>query len=151
MGAKPVAVQKLPDGTTQWSVDGFVATLRILAPGVVYSSAVGSGDQVFIPELAAGMAEQITAHGRVLVFVNLLGSARLGGTARDRWAEWAKKHKQHSSAHFLVRSKLVEMGISLIALFSGADLRSYGDMDRFLAAMRQAAPNAVLPKLRSAA
>jgi hypothetical protein len=71
--------------------------------------------------------------------------------ARDSWAAWAKKHKQNISSHFLVRSKLVEMGVALIAAFSGADHRSYSDKERFFAAIRKLAPHAALPSLRNVA
>ena len=151
MPPQSVTKQKLADGTTQWSVGGFVTTIRTIAPGVVYCTAASSGEQVFIPEVVEMMEAEIAAHGHLVVFVNLLDAVRFSGPARESWAAWAKKQKQHASAHFLVRSKLVDMALSLIAMFSGADLRSYADMERFLAAMRQAAPHAVLPKLRNVA
>jgi hypothetical protein len=151
MGAKSVTTQKLPDGTTQWNAGGFITTLRQLAPGVLYSTAVGSGEHVFNPALTEAMEAEVAAHGRTVIFVNLLEATRLGAEARDSWAAWAKKHRQQTSAHLLVRSKLVEMGLSLIAMFSGADLKVYTDLERFLDAMRQAAPKAALPKLHKVA
>jgi hypothetical protein len=136
----------------RWSVGGNAAsaTLHQLGPGVVYIQSSG-GELVFIPELADALEAEITAHGRVVLFVNLLEATRLSGEARDRWSVWTKKHKQHSSAHCLVRSKLVDMALSLVAMFSASDLRSYSDIERFMAAMQQVAPNARLPKLRKVA
>jgi hypothetical protein len=151
MAPPSVTKQKLSDGTTQWSVGGFVTTMRILAPGVIYATAASSGEQVFIPEVTEVMEAEIAAHGHIIIFVNLLEAARFGGDARESWGAWAKKQKQHASAHFLVRSKLVDMGISLIAMFSGADLRSYSNIEPFVAAMQRAAPNAVMPKLQKVA
>lgn len=148
MTTATVSTRKLADGTTRWDVGGFFATLRVLGPGVVYTTAVGSGEHIFIHELAQALEAELASHGRVVVFVNLLEAARFGGAARDSWSEWSKQHKRNMSARFLVRSRLVEMGLSLIAMFSGAELRSYTDDERFLAAMRLAAPNAVLPNLR---
>jgi hypothetical protein len=144
-------MQKLSDGTLQWRVGEFVITLRSLAPGVVYAATTGSGEHVFVPEFAAALAAEIATHGRLVGFVNLREANRFGGEARDGWSEWTKKYKQQASAHFLVRSKLVDMALSLIAMFSGADLRVYSDVERFSAAMQLAAPNAVLPKLRNVA
>lgn len=151
MSATSVRMQRLPDGTMQWTIGSFVASLRVLGPGVVYCCAVGSGEHIYVPELTAAMEAEIAMHGRIAIFVNLLEAARLSGAARDSWAAWAKQHKDQTSAHFLVRSKLVEMGLSLIGMFSGADLRSYADAERFSSAMQHAAPNAVLPKLRNVA
>ena len=146
-------MQKLADGTMQWSVGAFVVTLRVLGPGVAYSTTTGSGVQVFVPEFTEALEAEIATHGRIVLFVNLLEATRLSGPARDSWAEWAKRHRLDTTAHFLVQSKLIDMALSLIAMFSGAgaQMRSYSDMDRFLAAMREAAPNAVLPKLRNVA
>jgi hypothetical protein len=149
MASTPVTTQRLADGTMQWSLGEFVTVMRVLSAGVVYCAS--AGDQVFIPEFAQALAAEIETHGHVVIFVNMLEAARLSGSARDSWAAWAKKHKQGTSAHFLVRSKLVDMGLSLIAMFSGADMRSYSDAERFLAAMREAAPQATLPKLRDVA
>src|SRR4051794_7523776 len=112
MGKKAVTTQTLLDGTMQWSVGGLVATLRQLAPGVVYVTS-SAGEQEFIPELAEALAAAIAKHGRVVLFVNLLDATRLSAQARDSWSAWGKKHKQQTFAHFLVRSKIVEMALSL--------------------------------------
>lgn len=153
MGSTSVTKQRLADGTMQWSVGAFVVTMRVLGPGVAYSTTTGSGIQVFIPEFAQALEAEIATHGRLVLFVNLLEATRLSGAARESWAEWAKKHKQDTVAHFLVQSKIIDMALSLIAMFSGAgaQMRSYSDIERFSAAIRQAAPNAVLPKLRNVA
>jgi hypothetical protein len=149
MSPPAVRTQQLPDETTQWTVGSTVSSFRRLSPGVVYVAS--SGPQVFIPELAEAMEREIAQHGSAVIFVNMLEAKRLDGEARDNWATWSKRIKDKAKAHFLVRSKLVEMGLSLIAMIGGADMRNYSDPARFEAAMREAAPNAILPQIKKVA
>jgi hypothetical protein len=149
MSPPAVRTQQLPDETTQWTVGSTVSSFRRLCPGVVYI--VSSGPQIFIPQLAEAMEREVAQHGSAAIFVNMLEAKRMDGDARDNWATWTKRIKDKSKAHFLVRSKLVEMGLSLIAMLSGADLRNYSDSARFEAAMREAAPNAILPRITKVA
>jgi len=151
MGTQAASMQKLSDGTLQWTVGTIVISLRHLNPGVIYIAVTGQGEQVFLQELADIMETELATHGRLVVFANMAEANRFGAAARDAWAAWSKKHKQGLSAHCLVRSKLVEMGLSLVTMFSGSDLKSYSESERFLAAMRQVAPSATLPKLRDVA
>jgi hypothetical protein len=106
---------------------------------------------VFIPQLAKVLDDDIARAGHITVFANLLQATRLVGEAREGWATWSKKTKAYVSSHCLVRSKLVEMGLSLITMFSGNNLRSTNDPVAFEAAMKRAAPDATLPPIRSVA
>lgn len=136
---------KLPDGTQQWTVGTVICSFRVLAPGVVYVCSSGSGVQTFLPELAAAMEAEVARSGRTMVFANMLEAPRMSTESRDAWATWTKRLQPNISGHCLVRSKLLEMALSLITMFSRSEMQSYSDIDRFEAAMRAAAPNAVLP------
>jgi hypothetical protein len=145
-----VRVQTLPDGSTQWSVGAFVGTFRQLAPGAVYIGVAGASE-VFVPGLSKAFDDEIERAGRITIFANLLEASRITGEARDGWANWMKSAKSRTSAVCLVKSKIVEMGVSLITLFSGSDVKSTSDVAAFEAAMRQAAPGARLPQIRKSA
>jgi hypothetical protein len=137
--------QKLPDGTLQWTTGQVVTSMRVLAPGVVYVASSGSGAQEFLPALAAALEAEAVRHGRITVFANLLDAPRMSTEARDQWAAWSKKLQPHVAGHCLVRSKLLEMALSLIAMFARSELRSYSELERFEAAIKAVAPDAVLP------
>jgi hypothetical protein len=150
MGVDSIETQKLPDGTLRWTVGPMVLSLLRIERGVLYL--VGSGPcEVFVPPMARALEDEIAQAGRIVVFANLLEATRVTGSARDGWSDWAKRTKDRFSAHCLVRSKLVDMGLSLISMFSGNPLRSYTDVAVFEAALRRAAPGAAIPAIRSVA
>ena len=140
----------LPDGSVQWTAGSSTLTFRQLASGVVYIASAGASD-VFIPEIARALDDEIARNGRILVFANLLEATRIAGEARDGWSEWSKRTKGHTKGLCLVRSKFVEMALSLIAMLSGSEVKTCSDVAFFENAMRNQAPGAKLPYIRKTA
>jgi hypothetical protein len=135
----------------QWTLDGgATVTLRRLAPGVMYFASSGS-ITVFIEEAAKALDAEIAREGRITVFANLYETARMASDVRDAWAAWSKKSKASTAPYCLVRSKLMEMAMSLISMFSGANLKVFSDPQPFLEAMKKAAPRVKLPEIKRVA
>ena len=96
-----VSKQTLPDGGTQWTLDGgATVTLRRLAPGVMYFAASGS-ITAFIDEAAKALDAEIAKEGRITVFANLYETARMASDVRDAWANWSKKSKASTAPYCL--------------------------------------------------
>ncbi len=143
--------QKLPDGSTQWTLEnGATVTLRRLAPGVMYFAAAGSITQ-FVEDAAAALDAEIAREGRITVFANLYETSRMASDVRDAWGAWSKKTKASTAPYCLVRSKLMEMAMSLISMFSGANLKVFSDPQPFVDAMKRAAPQVKLPEIKRVA
>jgi hypothetical protein len=145
-----VRSQALPDGSTQWTAGSFVAVFRQLAPGVIYVASAGNVD-LFVAAMGRSLDEEIARTGRIRIFANLLEATRISGEARDAWAAWSKTAKSQKSCLCLVRSKLVDMGVSLIGYVSGSDLKSTSDIGAFENAMRLAAPGVRVPDVKKPA
>jgi hypothetical protein len=143
--------ETLPDGSTQWKLEnGATVTLRKLAPGVMYFAAAGSITH-FIDEAAKALDAEIAKEGRITVFANLFETSRMASDVRDAWAAWSKKSQAHTLPFCLVRSKIMEMAMSLISMFSGANLKVFSDPQPFVNAMKNAAPRVKLPEIRQVA
>ena len=143
--------QRLPDGSTQWTLDnGATITLRKLAPGVMYFAVTGSITE-FMEECAKALDDEIAREGRITVFANLAEASRMAGEARDAWSAWSKKTNASTTPYCLVRSKIMEMALSLISMFSGASLKVFSDPQPFIDAMKRAAPSVRLPEIKRVA
>jgi hypothetical protein len=143
--------QTLQDGSLQWTLDGgATVTLRRLAPGVMYFASVGS-ITLFIDEAAQALDAEIAREGRITVFANLYETARMNSEVRDAWGAWSKKTQAKTTPYCLVRSKLMEMAMSLISMFSGANLRVFSDPTEFLAAMKRTVPHIKPPEIKRVA
>lgn len=141
----------LSDGTSQWTLDGGATVLlRRLAPGVMYFAASGSITQ-FVEEAAKALDAEIAREGRITVFANLYETTRMATDVRDAWSAWSKKSQAQTMPYCLVRSKIMEMAMSLISMFSGASMRTVSDPNEFIALMKRVAPQAKPPQITRAA
>lgn len=113
----------------------------------MYFAAAGSITQ-FIDEAAKMLDAEIAREGRITVFANLYETARMNADVRDAWAAWSKKTQANTLPYCLVRSKLMEMAMSLISMFSGANLRVSSNPRDFLEAMRRTVPHVKLPEIK---
>ncbi|MBK7827943.1 hypothetical protein [Nannocystis sp.] len=86
-----------------------------------------------------GHAEQEMRHGRVAVFHDWYDLASYDAEARDELKRWGKRHNaDFIGVHYLVRSKVIAMLISVAALTLGRDLVATTEREAFLAKLTAA-------------
>lgn len=110
----------LKDGSTELVSDRGSARMRRLASGIALITCRGVFSEAFHPPMEDFVERSVEAAGPIIVFVDgwELHSVETG--FRERWTEWFRKNRQRVRVHMLVRSKLLEMAISLVNLFAEA-------------------------------
>lgn len=133
----------LADGTKCFRVSKFTQLLTPLGPGVVLVTGIGYNSGASAPLVTAELTSAIPAQGKLTSFVNLSLQTGQGGAAREWWIEWGKEHRPHVEAvHILVRSRMMDMAISVIRMFVGGGLiHSHAEPEPFEAAIRERVPS----------
>lgn len=132
----------LQDGSRCFRSSKFTLILTRLAPSVVLSTAIGynSGDSA--PLITAEMSRLIPATGKLHSFVNLSQQTGQASAAREWWAAWVKQNRpQLGVTHMLVRSKVMDMAISVTAMIiGGGQIKSHSSPASFEAAIAEQVP-----------
>ena len=78
----------------------------------------------------------------ITVFADMRDSSTMAAQSREVASDWLRAHKQHIRAsHILVRSKLIEMAMSVISMVVGGGLlHVYSRVPEFMQALHGAAP-----------
>jgi hypothetical protein len=143
-----------PDGSVLITGRNVRFRVTVLKPGFMLMVAKGGSNG---PEDAAAelvllreFELELERSGMLTVFADLRESTRMGGETRDQTVAWMRKYQGRINAsHVLVRSKLVEMAMSIVAmLVGGGIIKMYSRPQAFLDLLRQVAPKIVkLPTL----
>jgi hypothetical protein len=108
------------------------AALQVLQPGVVYGHFSGAMTGEMCDELFAFYEEQMRSAQVVLSFLDASEVRAIDGPFRDRAAAWTRAHPNKNETYVLLRSKMVDMAVSLINLLSGKlALHSFTDRARW--------------------
>jgi hypothetical protein len=125
--------RKVRDGTVLiWGPTGAAIVLHRLAPGVVYLVGIRSFDGPFEDGPMLDFNREIEAHGSVELFFDLRTVERGSRRSREPWKEWSTRNGKRHRSHLLVRSSLLHMAISVIAMAAGTVTTSYVDEAAFL-------------------
>ena len=75
-------------------------------------------------------------------FVNLSAQTGQASNAREWWADWVKSHRpQLGGTHMFVRSKIMEMAISVLGMIIGGGLiKAHSNEASFVAAITAHVP-----------
>jgi predicted trehalose synthase len=120
-----------------------IATLK---PGFVlvtaYGEALTERDLRAEQGMTAELDGELERAGQLTVFADLRESPSLPAKSRDMIAKWMRRHQARlNPSHVLVRSKIMEMAMSIVAMLVGGGMvKVYSKADVFLAAVRKAAP-----------
>lgn len=76
---------------------------------------------------------ELDAHGSLDLFMDMRYVERGSRKSREPWKEWARRNRARHRSHILVRSSLLHMAISVIAMASGTVMHSYSDEALFMA------------------
>jgi hypothetical protein len=143
-----------PAGVRREQADGSVVffgtaiRLRVaqLKPGFVLVTALGEAlterDVLAEQGLTAQLDLELERAGQLTVFADLRESPRMPAKSRAMIAAWMRRHQVRlNTSHILVRSKLMEMAMSVVAmLVGGGMIKVYSNADTFLSLVRKAAP-----------
>ena len=112
---------------------------------VAKGGARGPGDAAAELALLREFEIELERSGMLTVFADLRESTRMGGESREATATWMRKYQGRINAsHVLVRSKLMEMAMSIVAmLVGGGVIKMYSRPQVFLDLLRQTAPKLV--------
>lgn len=135
----------LPDGTVVLRSERFTLAVKRLAPGKILLTAIGYEDGGTFDLLQAELEKEIARTGPpgVTIYCDLTDETGIAPESRERWGKWSKSHGEGAVAatHILVRSRLVDMAISLIGLFvGGGGMQSYADAAKLEAVIKRDVP-----------
>ena len=131
------------DGTVAvWGPSGAAVVIFRLAPGVLYLIGVDNFDGPFEDGPMCDFDREIAAHGSLSMFIDVRSVQRGSRKSREPWKEWAIKNRARHRSYLLVRSSLLHMAISVIAMVAGSFTESFSDEASFLAELKRKAPKA---------
>jgi hypothetical protein len=139
--------QVMADGAILIRGVSIVFRVQRLKPGIVLLTVSGgrakraedaAAERIMLEELD----REIEANGGITVFADMRDSSTMAAQSREVASEWLRAHKQHIRAsHILVRSKLIEMAMSVISMVVGGGLlHVYSRVPEFMQALHGAAP-----------
>lgn len=142
-----------PDGALLFCGPNLRVRVTVLKPGFVLATghgAVAEVDDVSAETaLLAELDRELERAGTLTLFADLRDSPRVPAASRERIVQWARGHDARLlPSHVLVRSKMLEMAMSIIAmLVGGGRLKIHSSPHVFLDLVKQVAPKLTeLPK-----
>ena len=146
----------LPDGSVLLMGRNIRFRVTVLKPGFVSMIAKGGahGPEDVVAERAMlrELELELERSGMLTTFIDLREAMGMGSDSRDTIVAWMRKHqKRMNASHVLVRSKLMEMAATLVAmLVGGGIIRVYSRPETFLDLLRQTSPKITkLPSISS--
>lgn len=129
------------DGTVLvWGPSGAAVVIVRVASGVMYVIGVRNFDGPFEDGPMLDFDREIEQHGSLELFMDMRNVERGSRKSREPWKAWASRNSKRHRSHILVRSSLLHMAISVIAMASGTITQSYSDEALFLAELKRKAP-----------
>lgn len=141
----------LAGGTVVLKGERNIITIIHLAPGVLFLQPVGPGTPELDKMLFEELDRAIERFGKIEVFADSRGQARMARETRDLAGEWSKGKNDKVKAHLLVNSRFIEMALSVIAMVSGNPISTYSTEERFVTTLQKRVPSFRLPALPTVA
>ena len=143
-----------PDGAVLFCGTHLRIRVVVLQPGVVLASADGEvADAADVSAEAAAFAEfdrELERAGTFTLFADLRESRRMPAASREKIAQWLRRQRERIlPSHVLVRSKMTEMALSIVAMLVGGGLfEIHTSPEPFLRLVQKVAPMlSELPRL----
>lgn len=142
----PQLREVLPDGSVLITGRNIRFRVVVLKPGFILMIAKGgaNGGEDSAAELALlrELDLELERSGMLTMFADLRETTRMGGESRDTTVAWMRQRQSRFNAsHVLVRSKLMEMAISIVAMLVGGGLiKVYSRPQTFLELLRHTDP-----------
>jgi hypothetical protein len=131
----------LSETSTFFADDRFAMVITILAPGHVLFTLYGYNDGKIADEYYKILDDQVAKAGFVHVYMDAREQSGVTSEERDRTARWTKAlGAKYRGGHLLFRSRLLELAVAIVNLFTGGVVSSYSNVDAFEAAIRREIP-----------
>ena len=147
--------QVQPDGAVLLTGLAIQFRVIVLKPGFMLLTAKGGAQSAQDAAAERAMMREfeleLERSGMLTVFADLRETSRFGAETRETTVAWMRKHQARLNAsHVLVRSKLIEMAITIVGmLVGGGIIKVYSRPQAFLEALQSVAPRiATLPVIR---
>src|SRR5450432_346595 len=134
------------DGSLLFRGTNLRVRVAVLKPGVVLISAhgevAGTEDTSVETALFAELDQELERTGTLTLFADLRESPRMPAASREKIAHWTRRHQARLlPSHVLVRSKLIEMALSMITMMVGGGLfKVHTKPQPFLDLIKKVAP-----------
>lgn len=123
--------RKVEDGVI-YATDRGQVLLRIPLPGVVLATYEGVAAEAFVPKITATLDQWIADGRRVTIGVDTLELSSYETGYRKGWTQWMGDNRPHiQGVHILFRSRLVQMGITIVNSLIGGVITAYTDRAKF--------------------
>jgi hypothetical protein len=135
-----------PDGAVLFCGAHLNVRVVVLKPGVLLASARGevvdAQDESAETALLEEFDRELERAGSLTVFADLRESQRMSAPSREKIAKWTRRHQARLlPSHILVRSKFIEMALSIIAMLVGGGLfEIHTNPQTFLALLKKVSP-----------
>jgi hypothetical protein len=113
-----VTREKMKDGSVLLRAGNSMCQMIDLGKGVSLHTCRGIVLAAFASHVVADGTRQLEAHERWVVMVDMLDSKSFETGFRETLNNWLKEHPG-ATAHLLIKSKLLEMAVSLANFFTG--------------------------------
>lgn len=134
----------LADGSVCYQTDKFTEVVTWLAPDCVLATAIGYDDGACSRQVTDELERAIAKGHRLTGFVDMSRQSGQSMASRDVWTAWAKRNRpQLVCAHMLVKSRMMDMAISVFSMLIGGGIESYSSVALFEAAIRAKVPGFV--------
>lgn len=128
------------DGTVLiWGLTGAIVVSRP-APGVLYLTGLRNFDGPFEDGPMRDFDREIAQHGSLTLFLDVRNVEQGSRKSRQAWKEWSTQNRDRVRSNLLVRSRILHMAVSVIAMVSGASAQSFNDEAAFLAELTRQVP-----------
>lgn len=115
------------------------AEVDLRLPGLAEIRYIGLATGAFPREIQPHLDRWVAAGKRITLFVDAAELKSYETEFRSLWATWMKTNRARlDGVHILFRSKLVEMGISIVNPFVGGFIVPWSDRAGFEAALHKA-------------
>jgi hypothetical protein len=131
----------LGDGSLCFRTSKFTEVITWLAPALVLVTGIGYNDGRCTPLITQEMDRAIARGRKLTAFVDLSRQTGQASVAREWWVEWVKKNRPDLvCSHMFVRSRMMDMAISVLGMLVGGGVRGYSSSATFEAAIAEAVP-----------
>lgn len=129
---------QLVDGSLCLRTSKFTQVITQLAPGVMLVTGIGYNSGECAPLVTDELSRAIPSAGQLSAFVNLSEQTGQASIAREWWAEWSKQNRaQLTTTHMFVRSKMMDMAISVLVMLGSEMVRTHSNRTTFEAAIAE--------------
>lgn len=132
------------DGATIFSDDGLTTRIERLAPGVILGTSVGTSNQSVDAAVLSVLEREIAKCGTITVFFDGRRMKYMSSGSKDVAGQWGKKFKGRVELHVLIKSKVLEMALSILSMVVGTTVHFYSNELAFVRAVAK-----VVPRFRS--